>query len=77
MQNISSWNAVSYILRFVIAAALLAMAGMAVASPVCNVAQESWMSEPDFKKALEQAHFMQREQTTTYGECSSVDTKLL
>lgn len=42
----------------VIASALLVMAGMAVASPVCNVAKNSWMSEPDFKKALERQGYL-------------------
>lgn len=40
--------------RVVIASTLLVMAGMAVATPICNVATKSWMSEPDLKKALEQ-----------------------
>lgn len=58
MRNVNYRNAVSYMVGPVIASALLVMAGMAVASPVCNVAKNSWMSEPDFKKALERQGYL-------------------
>ncbi|GEM_PF-6168341 len=53
MKNINYRNAVSYMVRAVIASTLLVMAGLAIAGPVCNVAKNRWRSEPDFKKALE------------------------
>ena len=40
--------------RVVVASALLVMAGMSVASPICNVAKESWISESDFRQKLKQ-----------------------
>lgn len=44
--------------RAVVASALLVMAGMSVASSVCNVDKESWMSEPDFKQALKRQGYL-------------------
>lgn len=44
--------------RAAVAAAVLVIAGMAAASPVCNVAKEQWMSEPDLKKMLKRQGYL-------------------
>jgi hypothetical protein len=44
--------------RGVVAFVLLVMVGMSVASPVCNVAKESWMSEPNFKQVLKRQGYL-------------------
>lgn len=44
--------------RAVIIFLQLVTAGMVAASPVCNVAKENWMSEPDLKRALKRQGYL-------------------
>jgi hypothetical protein len=44
--------------RAALACLLLVMAGGVLASPVCNVAKEHWMSETDLKQALKRQGYL-------------------
>lgn len=53
-------------------AALLALAGAAVAGPTCNVPKEKWMKESDFKSNLEKQGYQIKTFKVTKGNCYEI-----
>ncbi|NML15914.1 PepSY domain-containing protein [Azohydromonas caseinilytica] len=53
-------------------AALLALAGTAMAAPTCNVPKEQWMKESDFKANLEKQGYQIKTFKVTKGNCYEI-----
>lgn len=56
----------------VIASFLAALSAAAVAGPTCNVPQDKWMKEADFKKGLEQQGYQIKQFKVTKGQCYEI-----
>lgn len=58
--------------KFVLSAALLAVAGMAFAEPSCSVPKEKWMAEAAFKKMAEGKGYAIKTFKVNKGQCYEV-----
>ena len=56
----------------VFAALVMALSGAAMAGPTCNVPQEKWMKEADFKKGLETQGYQIKTFKVSKGKCYEI-----
>jgi|GEM_PF-1078072 hypothetical protein len=57
---------------FVIAAALISVAGLAMAEPSCSMPKEKWMLEAAFKKSVEAQGYAIKTFKVNKGQCYEV-----
>ena len=57
---------------FVASALLIAVSGVALAGPTCNVPKEKWMPEATFKKGLEEKGYQIKTFKVSKGECYEI-----
>ena len=57
---------------FVVAAALISVAGLAMAEPSCSVPKEKWMPEAAFKKNVEAKGYAIKTFKVNKGQCYEV-----
>jgi hypothetical protein len=55
-----------------IAPLLIALSGVAFAGPTCNVPQEKWMKEADFKKNIEAQGYQIKTFKVSKGKCYEI-----
>jgi hypothetical protein len=58
--------------KIVLAAALFAVAGLAMAEPSCSVPKEKWMPEATFKKMVEAKGYSIKTFKVNKGQCYEV-----
>ena len=58
--------------KIVLSAALLAVAGLAMAEPSCSVPKEKWMHESAFKKMVEGQGYTIKQFKVNKGQCYEV-----
>lgn len=51
---------------------LIALSSAAFAGPTCNVPQDKWMKEADFKKSLEAQGYQIKNFKVTKGQCYEI-----
>jgi hypothetical protein len=56
----------------VVSAVLVAVSGIALAGPACNVPKEKWMPEADFKKGLEDKGYQIKTFKVSKGNCYEI-----
>lgn len=56
----------------VVSALLVAVSGIALAGPSCNVPKEKWMPEADFKKGLEDKGYQIKTFKVSKGNCYEI-----
>jgi hypothetical protein len=56
----------------IVSAALLAVAGMAMAEPACSVPKDKWMPEAQFKKQVEAQGYQIKTFKVNKGNCYEV-----
>ncbi len=58
--------------KIIISAALIAVAGLAMAEPSCSVPKEKWMPEATFKKMAEEKGYAVKQFKVNKGQCYEV-----
>jgi hypothetical protein len=58
--------------KVVLSAALLAVAGLALAEPSCSVPKEKWMPDTSFKKMVEEQGYAIKTFKVNKGQCYEV-----
>lgn len=56
----------------VLSAVMLAVSGVALAGPACNVPKEKWMPEATFKKGLEDQGYQIKTFKVSKGQCYEI-----
>jgi hypothetical protein len=56
----------------VVSALLVAVSGIALAGPACNVSKEKWMPEAAFKKGLEEKGYQIKTFKVSKGNCYEI-----